>query len=106
MERDDALVLANKILERPHGDPDDDLAVLARQLLRAREQVAQLRKTLDATVREREDYNGKHQGACLEIERLRLEVEVLRDYGNKDCTAMADAALEQKRTTGKGPWED
>ena len=44
--------------------------------------------------------------AADEIERLRLEVEVLRSYGNKDCTAMADAALEQKRTTGKGPWED
>ncbi len=26
---------------------------------------------LEAAVREREDYNGKHQGACLEIERLR-----------------------------------
>lgn len=34
------------------------------------------------------------------------EIEVLRRYGNKDCTAMADAALEQKRETGKGPRED
>lgn len=41
-----------------------------------------------------------------EIERLREEVRVLRSYGNKDCTAMADEALELKRTTGKGPWED
>lgn len=41
-----------------------------------------------------------------EIRRLRLEVATLRRYGNKDCTAMADAALEQKRTAGKGPWED
>jgi len=44
--------------------------------------------------------------AASEIEHLRLEIEVLRDYGNKDCTAMADAALKQKRETGKGPWED
>jgi len=33
-------------------------------------------------------------------------VEVLRMYGGKDCTAVADAALEQKRTTGKDTWED
>lgn len=31
-----AVVLANKILDRPSGDPDDDLAVLARQLIRTR----------------------------------------------------------------------
>lgn len=29
-----AIVLANRILDRPSGDPDDDLAVLSRQLLR------------------------------------------------------------------------
>lgn len=28
-----------------------------------------------------------------EVGRLRDEVETLRHYGNKDCTAMADAAL-------------
>lgn len=31
----DAVRLANKILDRPSGDPDDDLAVLSRQFLRA-----------------------------------------------------------------------
>jgi hypothetical protein len=30
------------------------------------------------------------------IEELEREVEVLRQYGNKDCTAMADEALAQK----------
>lgn len=30
-----AVRLANKVLERPSGDPDDDLAVLSRQFLRA-----------------------------------------------------------------------
>ena len=39
-----------------------------------------------------------------EIERLRDEVRVLRLYGNKDCTAMADeamkkAALRREETT-------
>ena len=32
-------ILANRILDRPHGDPDDDLAMLSRQLLRADEHV-------------------------------------------------------------------
>ena len=28
-----------------------------------------------------------------EVERLQREIRVLRQYGNKDCTAMADEAL-------------
>ena len=30
-----------------------------------------------------------------ENERLRIEVEILRQYGNKDCLAMADEALRE-----------
>lgn len=36
-ERENAIFLANKALERNNADPDDDLAVLARQFLRSRE---------------------------------------------------------------------
>ncbi len=36
-ERDEALKLANRVLDRPSGDPDDDMAVLARALLRERD---------------------------------------------------------------------
>ena len=32
-----------------------------------------------------------------EVERLRREVEVLRQFGNKDCTAMADDLLSAER---------
>jgi hypothetical protein len=39
-ERDEAIVLANAILDRPDADPDDALAVLARQLLRALERLS------------------------------------------------------------------
>ena len=31
-----------------------------------------------------------------ENQRLRREVEVLRQYGNKDCTAMADEVLDNE----------
>lgn len=36
-EREEAIALAKRILDRPHADPDDDLAILARQFLRTRE---------------------------------------------------------------------
>jgi hypothetical protein len=40
-EKDDAIALANRVLdERPSADPDDDLAMLARQFLRALERTA------------------------------------------------------------------
>lgn len=41
-EATDAIRLANIILDRPSGDPDDDLAVLSRQLLRTREKLEAL----------------------------------------------------------------
>lgn len=39
-EHDEARALANRVLDRINGDPDDDLAILARQLLRADERLA------------------------------------------------------------------
>lgn len=36
-ERQRALALARKVLDRANADPDDDLAILARQLLRIAE---------------------------------------------------------------------
>lgn len=39
-EFDDAVKLAHRVLDRPSGDPDDDLAVLARQFLRSVERLS------------------------------------------------------------------
>ena len=47
-ERREALVLADAILDRPNADPDDDLAVLARHLLRAQESIDALSAKLAA----------------------------------------------------------
>lgn len=47
-EHDRAIRLANRILDRPYADPDDDLAVLSRQLIRYTEEVSQLRKRKSA----------------------------------------------------------
>jgi hypothetical protein len=46
------------------------------------------------------DNGARIRAATDQILRLRREVEVLRQYGNKDCTAMADEALEEERAGG------
>jgi hypothetical protein len=44
----DAYELANRVLDRINADPDDDLAVLARTLLRTREAMENLLGVIDA----------------------------------------------------------
>jgi hypothetical protein len=46
-EKEETVILANKVLDRISADPDDDLAMLARQFLRAREEVERLRDMLE-----------------------------------------------------------
>ena len=43
-EVEEAKVIANKVLDRVNADPDDDIAVLARQCLRQSEQIGRLYK--------------------------------------------------------------
>lgn len=57
-EADFAVILANKILDRRSADPDDDLAVLARQVLRAYERISKLRAALTRIE------EGAHMGAA------------------------------------------
>lgn len=46
-------------------------------------------------------------GAAVErIAELEFEVMVLRMYGNKDCTAMADEQIAKKRAGEKCDFED
>src|ERR1700677_3569927 len=46
-EAEETRILANRILDRPNGDPDDDLAMLSRQLLRADEKILIMRTALE-----------------------------------------------------------
>lgn len=43
-EIQEAIKLANKVLETPNRDPDDDLSIMSRQFLRALERIAELEK--------------------------------------------------------------
>lgn len=50
MEKDEhtiAVELANRMLDRMNADPDDDLATLARQFLRAEEREERLKTAID-----------------------------------------------------------
>lgn len=49
-ERGRALILAAAVLDRPSADPDDDLAILARQLTRAQEEIDKLNSQHDRTM--------------------------------------------------------
>ena len=46
-ERDEAVVLANHLLDQPLCDPDDDLRVLSRQLLRRHEEIEHLQRYIN-----------------------------------------------------------
>jgi len=47
-EKSDSIVLANKLLNEPNCDPDDDLRILSRQLLRRAAVIDELEKELSA----------------------------------------------------------
>ena len=46
-EKEDALRLAHAVLDKPHIDPDGDISMLARQFLRAREEIDAMREALE-----------------------------------------------------------
>ena len=46
-EKQQAFDLANAALDKPHIDPDGDIAMLARQFLRAREEIDAMRAALE-----------------------------------------------------------
>lgn len=48
--------------------------------------------------------SGDRQIALERIEELEREVDFLRRFGNKDCTAMADEALDKTRPVAKVAW--
>lgn len=49
-ETEQAIQIANKALDRVGADPDDDLAILARQFLRARETLDKIADPLAISV--------------------------------------------------------
>src|SRR5688500_16525807 len=89
-ERTDALKLAEKILNRPHADPDDDLAMLSRQLLKGQEMIDKLKSELEESFDPGSDLIHANRDSILRIHEdglrrvkrcLNRSLEV---YTNKD----------------------
>jgi hypothetical protein len=68
-ERSDAVRLAGKLLDEPGADPDDDLRVLSRQLLRHVEAVAALKKDLAARDDPAADLIAANRDTILDMHR-------------------------------------
>lgn len=86
-EREDVRMKANQILERQFADPDDDLAILSRQLLRADEALI---------VRENSWVNTCDALSACEKERdaLRVGVKLAKAWFDAD-EADLDACYEK-----------
>ena len=80
-ERDRAIQLANKVLDRPNGDPDDDLATLARQFLRAIEATDLVALVAELRQADKQYSIPVCAKAANAIERLRMELERKRSEG-------------------------
>ncbi len=81
-ERTDAIHLANKLLEEPNTDPDDDLRMLSRQLLRRCETIDRLEKHLAALQDSTLDMINANRDTILRIHedglrRLTKQCEIL-----------------------------
>ncbi len=78
-KRDEAIELANRMLDRPYADPDEDRAILARQLLR----------TIEAIDR-------AHQAGWNEaIEAAAVAVEPSTPCDNEcECTTLRERAAD------------
>jgi hypothetical protein len=76
--------LAQHILDRPRGDPDDDLAILSRQLLRADEVIQDLRLRGGSVTAHRDTYQRRAEAVAPLLKQvLALETRSLHDgYDN------------------------
>lgn len=76
-EAEQALAIAERVLDRPHADPDDDMAILARQTKRA----AELRKE-NAELRERVTVYGNMVDWLCKQQRSIAEIDArLKELG-------------------------
>lgn len=81
-ERQDALELANRLLDEPNADPDDDLRMLSRQLLRGQEVIDKLKTQVGEMYDPYDDLVNTNRDALLdkheEAEKLIAEVIIKR----------------------------
>lgn len=82
-EIEEALVLANRILDRPNADPDDDLAVLSRQLIRVTESRDFYKKYTTTLKKLYELRTKQYRNRCSgEVRDSKLDGELLQILSN------------------------
>ena len=59
-------------------------------------EIDELSEGLDHYIKEASIYANASKQHFKEVQKLKREIEVLRQYGNKDCTAMADEVLDNE----------
>ncbi len=104
MEKIESRKLANWVLYRPNADPDDNEAVLARQLLRADEEIARLKAELKESDAHRvycakgwDQARERAEAAEKELDIQRAEISILK-RGIADGEAkLAEAQYEAER---------
>lgn len=74
-ELTDPVALANRILDRPYEDPDGDIAILARQFLRAREIIDRQKQDIEAVVRGREEFMARNEYLTKLLSDILLHVQ-------------------------------
>lgn len=83
-ERTDADKLAERLLDQPYADPDDNLRVLSRQLLRRREVIERLEKQLVELTDDTADLINANRDTILRIteEGMRRVKNILSRHGD------------------------
>jgi hypothetical protein len=87
-EKQEAIALANRVLDKPYIDPDGDICLLARQFLRAIE-----RETGDESSEFFIDFNTKQQPGKIQAVRVRLDMQTIEDMEKPLNIALCDHPL-------------
>lgn len=96
-ERAIAIALAGKILDRVNADPDDDLAILARQLLRTNEALTALPREGNAELVKRLDELQETVRALLGDDNAAVLAEAAEALSRSDAGRVLPAQPENDK---------
>ena len=97
-ERDDAIALANRVLDKPTIDPDGDICMLARQFLREVEQNTRLVFVGDPHPVKDPVFRGAELVEESMQERIARAIQKRSGLSRAMAFVTADAVLEEIRT--------
>lgn len=87
---------ANEALRSINKGISEATLNLHKELSEAHATIQSLKDERDSAIKAMDHHINCDMRTQEKIQSLKDEIEVLRRYGNKDCTAMADEAITQK----------